>query len=111
MPSLFTNITATEVLSELLSKADKEMLVNALLSDPTFREKLLAKLASDMPIAKLPTSIDCNQARLILGGISDSTLSRIRKKYPEMIIGGPRSKRYNRDVVLRLAKKRGNAKF
>ena len=111
MPSLFTKITATEVLSELLSKADKDKLVDTLVSDPAFREKLLNKLTKDIPVAELPTNIDCNQARLLLGGISDSTLSRMRKRYPEMIIGGPRSKRYNRDVILRLAKNRGNAKF
>ena len=108
MPSLFNQ----ELMNEFISTIDKKMFVQVLLSDEIFRKELIRELtASGTIVAELPISIDCNQARLLLGGISDSTLSRMRKRYPEMIVGGPRSKRYNRDVILRLAKNRGNAKF
>ena len=53
--------------------------------------------------------INGRQAKHLLGGISDRTLSSYRKRYPEMIAGGPTSRSYYRDVVVRIA--RNHKKF
>ena len=50
--------------------------------------------------------INGRQTKHLLGGISDRTLSTYRKRYPEMIAGGPTSRSYYRDVVVRIARNR-----
>lgn len=102
-----TENNATALLSEVILKADKRKLVRLLLDDDTFRKTLLSELSTESQIVTdLPATIDSYIARNLLGGISDSILSRVRKQYPEMLDGGPRSRHYNRDIVLRIAKLR-----
>ena len=54
----------------------------------------------------LPEAICSRQARLLLGGISDRTLCRLRKKYPEIIYGSPTARAYRKSAILQLAKNR-----
>lgn len=54
----------------------------------------------------LPEAICSRQARLLLGGISDRTLCRLRKKYPEIIYGAPNARAYRKSVILQLAQNR-----
>lgn len=78
--------------------------------NPDFVESFLQNIPKEkLPLSTdlLPSELCGRQVRMLLGGISDRTLNRYRKHYPEMISGGPRSRRYKKSAVLQLAKNKG----
>lgn len=58
------------------------------------------KKVSVFPACKI---IGASEAKIILGGISDRTFSKYRKKYPEMIVGSKTSRKYYRETVEKIA--------
>lgn len=87
-----TKLEATETLIELLKIADMRAVGAACANNPAFMEGFINALPKEnrlIPADILPSELCGKQVRMLLGGISDRTLNRYRKKYPEMIAGAP----------------------
>ena len=86
-----TKLEATETLIELLKIADMRAVGAACANNPAFMEGFINALPKEnrlIPADILPSELCGKQVRMLLGGISDRTLNRYRKKYPEMIVVG-----------------------
>ena len=105
-----TKLEATETLIELLKIADMRAVGAACANNPAFMEEFINALPKEnrlIPADILPSELCGKQVRMLLGGISDRTLNRYRKKYPEMIAGAPNSKSYRKSIVFQIARNKG----
>ena len=91
-------------------KINIDVLVRRIAANQDFVDAVIDALdsrnAKFKPTDILPEAICSRQARLLLGGISDRTLCRLRKKYPEIVYGSPNARAYRKSVILQLAKNR-----
>ena len=105
-----TKSEATKTLIELLKVADMRTLGEACANNPAFIEGFFNALPKEKRLITtdiLPDELCGKQVRMLLGSISDRTLNRYRKKYPEMIARTPNSKSYKKSVVFQIARNKG----
>ena len=98
------NYDTDSMINHIISNpANIVALVNALQSNPMFIEAIRNITQNTTTTDDGSNIINGRQAKYLLGGISDRTLSNYRRRYPEMIAGEHSSRCYYRDVVLRIA--------